>query len=917
MTLHRLAPDVQHYDWGDVDFIPALLGRESAQRRPHAELWMGAHPDLPARVNGKPLDAFIDESPAAVLGAAVAREFGGRLPYLIKVLAAREPLSIQAHPSEAQARRGFAREEARGVPRDAPHRSYRDPSAKPELIVALTEFHALAGFRPLEEIAATVTEVPELHRLAPEFEPTPESLATLYATIMKLRQRDVDALLAPLLERVRAHRYERDRREYWLVRCDDRFSTADHHDRGLFSILLLNLVRLEPGQALFLGAGTLHAYLEGAGVEIMASSNNVLRGGLTGKHVAIDELLAILRFEGGPAPLVAPESVSETERIYRTPAAEFELSRLEVRGERPYRRSDEAYGPEILFAAEAGELTVASGAESEALGRGDSLLVPDGVPYTLTGEGVVFRAAVPDRRPRFRGRRPTELAFGTSGLRGLVEDITDLEAYVNTRGFLAYLQEGRLAYRGDPVALAGDLRPSTERILGAVARAVEDAGMRVEHLGRIPTPALTFYGLSKARASVMVTGSHIPFDRNGIKFVKPAGEVLKEDEAAILGAVARARRDTYARPPGGSLFADDGSFHPGVHRALPDVLPEGRELYLERYLDFFPDDALGGDRVLVFQHSAVGRDLLAEVLTRLGAQVAPVERSETFIPIDTEDIRGERLRELQAMVERAGAPSTAIVSTDGDSDRPLVCGVDPEGRVRFLGGDLLGILVASYLQADAVVVPVSANDAVDVWCERQGVHARKTRIGSPYVVRGMEELKREGRYRRIVGWEANGGFLTGSDVELDGRALKALPTRDALLPILAVLHAAHREASPLTDLFSRLPPRFGSAGLIDAFPREASLAIVERFSSPEGQRELERFFTRDDGFGGLERIDDLDGLRMFFDNGDVAHVRASGNAPQLRIYAVADSQERADAIVRLALREPDGILRTLAAAISG
>ena len=439
--------------------------------------------------------------------------------------------------------------------------------------------------------------------------------------------------------------------------------------------------------------------------------------------------------------------------------------------------------------------------------------------------------------------------------------------------------------------------------------------MRVEYLGRLPTPALTFFGLSKRRASIMVTGSHIPFDRNGIKFVKPSGEVLKEDESAILGAVARARKDAYGRERGESPFADDGSFAAGRSGTLPDVRPEGRDLFLERYLDFFPGEALRGERVLVFQHSAVGRDLLAEVLTRLGAVVEPVGRSETFVPVDTENIRGERLSELQTMAEQATAPPVAIVSTDGDSDRPLVCGVGPEGRVQFLGGDLLGILVADYLRADAVVVPVSTSDAVDLWCQKKGVHALKTRIGSPYVVRGMDALKREGRYQRIVGWEANGGFLTGSRIELDGRALEALPTRDALLPILAVLHQARREQVPLTELFSRLPPRFGSAGLLDAFPREASLALVERLSSPGGQSELGRFFTPEDGFGALERIDDLDGLRLFFDNGDVAHVRASGNAPQLRIYAVANSQERADEIVRLALREPDGILRRLAGAV--
>ena len=495
----------------------------------------------------------------------------------------------------------------------------------------------------------------------------------------------------------------------------------------------------------------------------------------------------------------------------------------------------------------------------------------------------------------FRGRTPAALAFGTSGLRGLVTDITDLEAYINTRGFLDYVG----AHDGT-VVLAGDLRPSTDRILAAVARAIEDAGCAVDFVGKIPTPALTYYALLKKRPSVMVTGSHIPFDRNGIKFNKPEGEVLKDDEAGILESVASVRAAEYAQRPEDSAFDDAGMLRES--KGLPPINSDGADLYLQRYLDFFPSSGLVGKRVIVFEHSAVGRSLLVEILTRLGARVVATRRSETFIPIDTEDITTERLADLQDMADAEGG-ADAIVSTDGDSDRPLVAGLDVDGNVRFFGGDLLGIIVAKYLGADAVAIPISANDAVDIELD----NVTKTKIGSPHVVKAMLDATGE----RVVGWEANGGFLTGSRIEKDGHSLEPLPTRDAVLPILCALYASAEKKCSLAELFDELPPRYSKAGLIDDFPRETSLAIIERLDRDE----LSRFFTPALGFGAITDIDTLDGLRIYFDNGDIAHIRPSGNAPQLRIYAVANTRARADAIVAAALREPDGILRSLAQSI--
>ncbi|HXV63545.1 MAG TPA: mannose-6-phosphate isomerase, class I [Vicinamibacteria bacterium] len=898
MSLHRLTPRVQHYAWGDAEFIPRLIGQANSHDQPFAELWFGTHPDLPSLVDGAPLGAVLE----------------GELPYLMKVLSAARPLSVQTHPTAQQAREGFERENAAGIPLSAPQRNYRDPRPKPELIVALTDFYALVGFRPLSEIASLLREVPELSRFVPGFETTAEGLRRLYEKLMTLEKNDVDGILEPLLARLRDQSFERTHPEHWLVRAATVFSASGHHDPGLFSVLLLNLVHLRPEQALFLDAGTLHAYLEGSGIEIMSSSNNVLRGGLTSKHVDLPELQRTVRFESERPEVRNRQRLSDTESFYETPAVEFELRRIDVIESRAHE-NEPSRGPEILFVADAdGPVTISSGTKWLELAKGESCVVLAGVPYVVRGKGTLFKALTPEPEPLFRGRKPVELRFGTSGLRGLVRDITDLEAYVNTRGFVAHLTEGRQIYKGDPVAIASDLRPSSARIEQAVSRALVDAGFRVENLGSLPTPALTFYAIQKGRAHIMVTGSHIPFDRNGIKFGKPSGEVLKEDEDLILRAVSRARRIEYRRPENESPFADDGSFKPRRRPSLPRPVDEGASTYSRRYLDFFPQNGLSGRRVAVFQHSAVGRDLLVELLRRLGAEVRAVRRSDAFVPIDTEDITEERLRELQEIGNES--PVDAIVSTDGDSDRPLIAGVEPDGRVRFFGGDLVGILVADFLRADAVAVPVSVNDAVDIWFEARGVPVTKTKIGSPYVVKAMEELRESGGYRRVVGWEANGGFMIGSPIEEDGKRLEALPSRDAVLPILAILHAARERDESLVELFAQLPRRFSKAGLLDEFPQDTSRAVLEHFSSLEGETQLDRFFSSELGFDGVDRIDRLDGLRLHFHNGDIAHIRPSGNAPQLRIYAVAASQERADEIVHLALREPDGILRKLANAVS-
>src|SRR5579859_6900666 len=531
---------------------------------------------------------------------------------------------------------------------------------------------------------------------------------------------------------------------------------------------------------------------------------------------------------------------------------------------------------------------------------------------------------------------PQELGFGTSGRRGKVVDLTQLEVYLNALAELEYLQslppgEGGIK-RGDPFYFAYDLRPSSSELVSqeqgrgelaqAIVAAISDAGMQPVNLGRIPTPALASFALSRKKGSIMVTGSHIPFERNGYKTNSSRGELLKQQEAPINEQVKQVRKRLYEQPWDQSPFDERGMLK-GGHQSLPVENGEARAEYIERFTNFFAGSSLNGKRLLVYQHSAVGRDVLVEILERLGAQVVKGGRSETFVPIDTENIDAAQLGVIQALADEAtaqGGPLHAVVSTDGDSDRPLVLGVDPAtGRVHFFGGDLLGMVVAEYLQADAVVVPISCNDAIDRGKLAPALEP-KTRIGSPFVITGMEAALAKGK-QRVCGWEANGGFLTGSPITRNGATLAPLPTRDAGLPILGVLFAAEQHGLSLVDLFARLPKRFSRAALLKQFPRATALKIVARFSPPTSadaiRTDLAQFFSPAFGFAAIDRVDYTDGVRVLFTNGDVAHVRPSGNADELRIYAVADTQARADAIAAMGTEEPAGILRRMEKAVEG
>lgn len=468
--------------------------------------------------------------------------------------------------------------------------------------------------------------------------------------------------------------------------------------------------------------------------------------------------------------------------------------------------------------------------------------------------------------------------FGTSGARGLVTDLTDRVAYAYTLGFLQYLRTASLAPVGSAVALGGDLRPSTGRIMEAVGRAVADSGGVPVNCGRVPSPAVALLGLERKIPAIMVTGSHIPDDRNGIKFNKPTGEVLKDDEAGMTAQVVELDE---------ALFDSRGLFaRPGPAPAAATEDPAAGRAYIRRYLDAFPASALAGLRLGVYQHSAVARDVLVEILRGLGAEVVPLGRSETFLPVDTEAVRPEDV----ALARRWAREHRfdALVSADGDSDRPLVS--DETGE--WLRGDVAGVLAARFLGADSVTTPVSSNTAVEK-CGWFG-EVRRTRIGSPFVVASMLVASAAGR-QRVVGYEANGGFLLDSNLVLEGRPLRALPTRDAVIVMLGVLLLARREGRTVSNLVASLPARFTASDRLQQFPTEKSREILGRFSGPDVAANR---IALDAAFGEcvgarVTAVDRTDGVRVTFGNAEVVHLRPSGNAPEFRCYAEAGTAARA------------------------
>lgn len=450
------------------------------------------------------------------------------------------------------------------------------------------------------------------------------------------------------------------------------------------------------------------------------------------------------------------------------------------------------------------------------------------------------------------------VSFGTSGTRGLVEHMTNevCEAYVT-----AFIVVTARSFQFNRIALSMDLRPSSPDIAAACAQAIRASGLQVDFCGTLPTPALALHAQQEQIPAIMVTGSHIPFDRNGIKFYRPDGEISKADELAIESMEIE--------------LANNGAPEP-----LPTVNVQAIKNYEQRYIQFFPSGMLAGKRLGLYEHSSVARDSFKRILEALGAQVVSLGRTEIFVPIDTEAVSAEDVIRGHAWSAEHGFD--AIISTDGDGDRPLIG--DEQGN--WLRGDIVGLLCAHYLGVQALAVPVSCNTAIEQCAYFESVV--RTKIGSPYVIAGMQQLA--GKSNSIAGFEANGGFLLGSEISLNNQVLEPLPTRDAVLPALAVLAAARQASLPISEVVNSLPARYTASDRLQSFPVATSKRLISMWANDLSQ--LKGFLG--DEYGVLVHIDHTDGLRITFNNQNVIHLRPSGNAPELRCYCEASRPDAAE-----------------------
>lgn len=394
-SILKLQGKVQHYEWGGYSFLPQLLGIKNEENRPFAEYWLGVHPSASAQVafqnSWYPLQQLIDEQPDQTLSPVIRKKFGN-IPYLLKVMDVREMLSIQVHPSKENAIAGFERENQQGIPLSAPNRNYKDQNHKPEVMLAISEFWLLHGFKQKDQLEQTLENIIEFQILLPLFRK--EGLQSLYRFIMEMEQQSINDLLLPLVKREIRRKHEglltKNHPGWWVAKhFNDKAPTGDI-DRGIFSIYFFNIVCLQPGEGIFQGAGVPHAYLEGQNIELMSNSDNVLRGGLTKKHVDVAELLANTDFNPITPAILNGQNQRDGERVFHFPVPDFSLTHLSLNGDTSFE--DKAVSPEIWIVIEGGVIIN----QQLVIKKGEAFIIFPGQSYQLlsSGKSSLYKAFV-------------------------------------------------------------------------------------------------------------------------------------------------------------------------------------------------------------------------------------------------------------------------------------------------------------------------------------------------------------------------------------------------------------------------------------------------------------------------------------------------------------------------------------------
>lgn len=454
--------------------------------------------------------------------------------------------------------------------------------------------------------------------------------------------------------------------------------------------------------------------------------------------------------------------------------------------------------------------------------------------------------------------KSSDIAFGTSGARGLVKDFTP---NVSAAFAIAFVNSIKQQFSFSSLAIAIDNRPSSYFIAQACSAGLKQVGIDVVYYGVLPTPALSYKAIQDDMPCIMVTGSHIPFDRNGLKFYRPDGEITKDDEHEILKNNSNF-----------SALSDD--------LESLNVNTTAKDAYIERYTSVFQKNVFEGKKIGIYEHSSAGRDIYKQLFEMLGAEVTTLGRSEKFVPIDTEAVTEEDEKRALSWSKEYGFD--AIFSTDGDGDRPLVA--DEQGN--WLRGDVLGLICSELLGVEALSVPISCNTAIEK--SNFFKHIERTKIGSPYVIAQFSNLRT--KFKTCAGFEANGGYILGSDIILDGKVINSLPTRDALLPFIVLLSKCK---GTIYEHVKLLPARYTLSDRVQGYSKEKSENLI-KLGLENPDLLLRKIKITD---VKTERINNLDGLRLHLNSGDIIHFRPSGNAPELRCYVEASELKIAKAYI--------------------